>query len=79
MRTSRQIKVYENASQLIGIYPSDDEIEDSTCSPQIKITSGSVTNPNTGIADYIIPAACLMAVALITIVILNSKNEFNRI
>lgn len=79
LRTSRQIKVYENASQLIGIYPSDDEIEDSTCSPQIKITSGSVTNPNTGIADYIIPAACLMAVALITIVILNSKNEFNRI
>lgn len=79
LRTSRQIKVYENARQLIGIYPSDDEIEDSTCSPQIKITSGSVTNPNTGIADYIIPAACLMAVALITIVILNSKNEFNRI
>lgn len=79
LRTSRQIKVYENASQLIGIYPSDDEIEDSTCSPQIKITSGSVTNPNTGIADYIIPATCLMAVALITIVILNSKNEFNRI
>lgn len=79
LRTSRQIRVYENASQLIGIYPSDDEIEDSTCSPQIKITSGSVTNPNTGIADYIIPAACLMAVALITIVILNSKNEFNRI
>lgn len=79
LRTSRQIKVYENASQLIGIYPSDDEIEDSTCSPQIKITSGSVTNPNTGIADYIIPAACLMAVVLITIVILNSKNEFNRI
>lgn len=79
LRTSRQIKVYENASQLIGIYPSDDEIEDSTCSPQIKIISGSVTNPNTGIADYIIPAACLMAVALITIVILNSKNEFNRI
>ena len=79
LRTSRLIKVYENASQLIGIYPSDDEIEDSTCSPQIKITSGSVTNPNTGIADYIIPAACLMAVALITIVILNSKNEFNRI
>ena len=79
LRTSRQIKVYENASQLIGIYPSDDEIEDSTCSPQIKITSGSVTNPNTGIADYIIPAACLMAVALITIVILNSKNEFSRI
>lgn len=79
LRTSRQIKVYENASQLIGIYPSDDEIEDSTCSPQIKIISGSVTNPNTGIADYIIPTACLMAVALITIVILNSKNEFNRI
>lgn len=79
LRTSRQIRVYENASQLIGIYPSDDEIEDSTCSPQIKITSGNVTNPNTGIADYIIPAACLMAVALITIVILNSKNEFNRI
>lgn len=79
LRTSRQIKVYENYSQLIGIYPNDDEIEDSTCSPQIKITSGSVTNPNTGIADYIIPAACLMAVALITIVILNSKNEFNRI
>mgnify|MGYP004457320827 CR=1 FL=1 len=79
LRTSRQIKVYENASKLIAIYPNDDEIEDSTCSPQIKITSGSVTNPNTGIADYIIPAACLMAVALITIVILNSKNEFNRI
>lgn len=80
LRTSRQITVYENASQLIGIYPSDDEIEDSTCSPQIKITSAStVDNPKTGIADYIIPAACLMAVALITIVILNSKNEFNRI
>ena len=43
------------------------------------VVKGKVNKYYTGIADYIIPAACLMAVALITIVILNSKNEFNRI
>ena len=81
LRTNRQIVVTQNGTQVIGTYPADDKIEDEVCSPTIMLLEKgtSIDNPNTGIADYIIPGACLMAVALITLVILNNKNEFNRI
>lgn len=81
LRTNRQIVVTQNGTQVIGTYPADDKIDDEVCSPTIMLLEkgSSIDNPNTGIADYIIPGACLMAVALITLVILNNKNEFNRI
>ena len=81
LRTNRQIVVTQNGTQVIGTYPADDKIDDEVCSPTIMLLEkgSSIDNPNTVIADYIIPGACLMAVALITLVILNNKNEFNRI
>lgn len=78
MRTNRQIKVTINGS-LAGTYPSDAQIDDQVCSPTIVVLKESIVNPQTGIAEYIIAGACMLSVGLITLVIMYSKNEFNRI
>ena len=78
MRTNRQIKVTINGS-LAGTYPSDAQIDDQVCSPTIVVLKESLVNPQTGIAEYIIAGACMLSVGLITLVIMYSKNEFNRI
>ena len=77
LKTNRQIVVTQGSSRL-GNYPADDKIDDQICSPTIKVLS-SVNNPKTGIANYIIAGACLLAVAGITLVVINSKNQFDRI
>lgn len=78
MRTNRQIKVTINGS-LAGTYPSDAQIDDQVCSPTIVVLKEKLSNPQTGIAEYIIAGACMLAVGLVTLVIMYSKNEFNRI
>lgn len=78
LKTNRQIKVTQSG-QLIGWYPADDVIEDQICSPRIKILREAVDNPKTGITNYIIFGSCMLAVALITILVLNKKNQFSRI
>lgn len=78
LRTNRQIKVSQNGT-FIGTYPSDAQIEDQVCSPTIIILKEKIVNPQTGIAEYIIAGACMLSVGLVTLVIMNSKNEFKRI
>lgn len=78
LRTNRQIKVLENSRE-IGTFPADNKIEDVECGPVIKLLPETVKNPDTGIFNYVIGGSCILAVALITLVILNNKNEFNRI
>lgn len=78
LRTNRQIKVLENSRE-IGTFPADNKIEDEECGPVIKLLPETVNNPDTGIFNYVIGGSCILAVALITLVILNNKNEFNRI
>lgn len=85
LRTNRQVKV--NGTTIIGnssvtindSYPADNLVDDQECSPQIMILGEKIVNPQTGIAEYIIAGSCMLAVALITLVILKSKNEFDRI
>lgn len=81
LRTNRQIKVLEilENSREIGTFPADNKIEDEECGPVIKLLPETVKNPDTGIFNYVIGGSCILAVALITLVILNNKNEFNRI
>ena len=78
LRTNRQIKVLEKSRE-IGTFPADNKIEDEECGPVIKLLPETVKNPDTGIFNYVIGGSCILAVALITLVILNNKNEFNRI
>lgn len=78
LRTNRQILVTQSG-QTIGTYPADDQIDDQICSPTIMILREAVDNPKTGVANYIIFGACLLAVSAVTILILNSKKQFNRI
>lgn len=78
LRTNRQIKVLENSRE-IGTFPADNKIEDEECGPVIKLLPETIKNPDTGIFNYVIGGSCILAVALITLVILNNKNEFNRI
>ena len=78
LRTNRQIVVTQNGNE-IGTYPSNERIDDQVCSPTIIILKETVVNPQTGIAEYIIAGACMLSVALVTLVIMQSKNEFNRI
>lgn len=78
LRTNRQIKVLENSKE-IGTFPADNKIEDEECGPVIKLLPETIKNPDTGIFNYVIGGSCILAVALITLVILNNKNEFNRI
>lgn len=78
LRTNRQIKVLENSRE-IGTFPADNKIEDEECGPVIKLLPETVKNPDTGIFNYVIGGSCILAVALITLVILSNKNEFNRI
>ena len=74
LRTNRQIVVTSSGIER-GTYPSSDRIDDEECSPVIT----TVVNPDTGMADYIIAGACILAVSLVGILILNKKNEFNRL
>lgn len=78
LKTNRQIRVTQSG-QLIGHYPADDVIEDQICSPRIKILREAVDNPKTGITNFVVFGTCMLAVALITILVLNRKSEFNRI
>ena len=78
LRTNRQIVVTSSGIER-GTYPSSDRIDDEECSPVIKLTEATVVNPDTGMADYIIAGACILAVSLVGILILNKKNEFNRL
>ena len=78
LRTNRQIVVTSSGIER-GTYPSSDRIDDEECSPVIKLTEATVVNPYTGMADYIIAGACILAVSLVGILILNKKNEFNRL
>ena len=78
LRTNRQIVVTQNGNE-IGTYPSNERIDDQVCSPTIIILKETVVNPQTGIAEYIIAGACMLSVALVTLVIMQSKKEFNRI
>lgn len=76
LRTARQIVL---TGGLSAEYPSTTKI-DEPCSPTIMITDETLpSNPYTGIYDYIIAGACMLAVALVTLVVLNNKNEFSRI
>lgn len=81
LRTDRQIKVSFTApgGNVIGNFPADNKIEDDICSPLIKVVEGTVANPETGVYNYVIAGACMLAVALMTLVILSNKNQFNRI
>ena len=78
LRTNRQIIVTQSG-QTIGTYPADDQIDDQICSPTIMILREAIDNPKTGVTNYVVLGACLLSVAAITIIILNRKNQFNRI
>ena len=39
----------------------------------------TTVNPQTGIAEYIIGGACMLSVGLVTLVLMNNKNHFDRI
>ncbi len=84
LKTNKQIIVTQSGEQ-IGTYPKNTdsgEPTDELCMPRIMILKEAVTNPvnpDTGIADYVVFGACILAVAAITILILNKKNQFNRI
>ena len=75
LRTARQVLL---SGGINAELPRTTKI-DEPCSPTIMIVNETTPNPYTGIYDYIIAGACMMAVALVTYVILNNKNEFNRI
>lgn len=82
MRTNRQIVttgVSASGEHMTGTYPDNEHIDDQICCPTIKLLKEAIDNPKTGMVDYIIGGSCMLAVALITIVILNRKNEFSRI
>lgn len=78
LKTNRQIVVTQSGNYM-GKYPADNVVDDEICSPVITVLPAGVTNPNTGIATYIIAGSCILAVALVTLVVLNNKNEFSRI
>ena len=76
LRTARQVLLTGGINAEL---PRTTKI-DETCSPTIMVVDETTTtNPNTGIYDYAVAGACMIAVALVTFVILNNKNEFNRI
>lgn len=76
LRTSRQVLL---SGDIQAELPETNKIEDGGCSPEIIILEEAVTNPRTGVAEYLIAGSCMLAVALITLVIMNNKKEFNRI
>lgn len=78
LKTNRQIVVTQSGNYM-GKYPADNVVDDEICSPVITVLPEGVTNPNTGIATYIIAGSCILAVALVTLLVLNNKNEFSRI
>ena len=78
LRTNRQIVVTSSGIER-GTYPSSDRIDDEECSPVIRLTEATIDNPDTGMANYIIAGACILAVSLVGILVLNKKNEFNRL
>ena len=75
IRTNRQIVLTGDINAQL---PENSKIDD-ICSPTIMILSETSDNPYTGTIDYIIFASCMLAVALITLVIMNSRKSFNRI
>lgn len=77
LRTNRQIIVTSSGIER-GTYPSTDRLDDEECSPVIRLKE-AVDNPETGMANYIIAGSCILAVSLISIILLNRKNEFNRL
>lgn len=81
LRTNKQIRVsmVEPGNVVTGTYPADNRINEDECSPIISILEEAITNPKTGVFNYIIIGACLMAVALATLIVMNNKKEFNRI
>lgn len=76
LRTAKQIIITGDS---LSVFFPIGTIEEEVCSPTIKITNAPVINPQTGIADNIIAISTLMAVALITLIVLSKKKEFNRI
>ena len=84
LRTNRQIIVNGKGpnGEFMGKYPDPDrgeDIEETICSPTIKILQEAVDNPKTGIANYMISGICMIAVGSITLLILSRKNQFSRI
>lgn len=81
LRTNKQIRVTMVAPDGIrqGFYPADNKINEDECAPVISILEEAITNPKTGVYDYVIAGACLIAVAMIALVVMNNKKEFNRI
>lgn len=80
MRTNRQVIFKENTTHITKL-PNDDEIdnENKRCSPTIRILREAIDNPKTGLTDYLVFGLCLISVASVTLLILNSKKQFNRI
>ena len=68
-----------NEGNVVGTFPATNLIEDDICSPLIKVLEEAVTNPYTGVYDYVIAGACMLAVALVTLVIMNRNKEFSRL
>lgn len=81
LRTNRQIKISGtgNGVTFDDSYPKDQTVDDEICSPTIRILREAVDNPKTGIENFMIAGICMIAVGAITLLVLNRKNQFNRI
>lgn len=81
LRTNRQIKISGTGAGVTfnNSYPEDRTVDDEICSPTIRILREAVDNPKTGIENYMIAGICMIAVGAITLLVLNRKNQFNRI
>lgn len=81
LRTNRQIKISGQSASgsFDDSYPKDQTIDDEICSPTIRILKEAIDNPKTGIENYLIAGICMIAVGAITLLVLNRKNQFNRI
>ncbi len=75
LRTSKQVNITLNnlGTDINGNFPATDKIDDDICSPVIQILKEAVDNPYTGVYSYVIAGSCMLAVALITLAVLNKK------
>ena len=75
LRTSKQVNITLNnlGTDINGNFPATDRIDDDICSPVIQILKEAVDNPYTGVYSYVIAGSCMLAVALITLAVLNKK------
>ena len=75
LRTSKQVNITltDQGTGITGKFPADDRIDDDICSPVIQILKEAVDNPYTGVYSYVIAGSCMLAVALITLAVLNKK------